>query len=292
MDLDNPVIRLCTEGARAEFEGRADAARAFYEQAWTAARDDYEACVAAHYVARFQTTPQAALEWNQEALTRANAVGDERVRDFFPSLYVNLGRAHEQLGHDAEASQYYQLAADLGLVHQAEAVKKDDLPLCDIRAGTAEDAALITNLLKSMVAEMALYGGHPVNPAPDVWAAMVDQVSVNSRRRDHLYLIARDAAQTIVGLAAANLERPEPIFAARPSLHLSAIYTIPSARRQGIARTMIRKILEWGQQMGVAEADLNVLAANPARRLYEQFGFQPREISMVRPLCEERLCHA
>jgi len=120
MDLNNPVIKLCAEGTRAEFEGRAEDARALYMQAWNAARDDYDACVAAHYVARFQDNLQDTLRWNQEALARADAVGDERVRDFYPSLYVNMGRSHEMLGNVAEAQRYYDLAAGLGLVHQAD----------------------------------------------------------------------------------------------------------------------------------------------------------------------------
>jgi tetratricopeptide (TPR) repeat protein len=118
MDADNPALRLCIQGTQAEFEGRIDDARAFYEQAWEASRDDYEACIAAHYVARRQTDPQTGLHWNQVALSRALAAGDERVRDFYPSLYVNLGRSYELLGDQAEASRYYKLAADLGLVHQ------------------------------------------------------------------------------------------------------------------------------------------------------------------------------
>ena len=120
MDLNNPAIKLCLDGSRAEFAGWPNEARALYLQAWQAARDDFEACVAAHYVARFQDDPQVGLQWNQEALTRAEAVGDERVRSFYPSLYVNLGRAYERLGNWAEAQRYYKLAAELGLVHQAE----------------------------------------------------------------------------------------------------------------------------------------------------------------------------
>jgi len=69
-------------------------------------------------VARVQTDPQENLRWNQEALSRAVAAGEERVRGFLPSLYVNLGRSHERLGHQAEAKRFYQLAADLGLAHQ------------------------------------------------------------------------------------------------------------------------------------------------------------------------------
>ncbi|MEO5728918.1 MAG: hypothetical protein ABI134_02375 [Byssovorax sp.] len=120
MDLDNSVVKLCVEGAQAEFDGRLADARALYVQAWTTARDDYEACVAAHYVARHQERAEDALHWNQEALTRAEASGDERARDFYASLYVNLGHSHEMTGNLAEAKRYYALAAALGLVHQDE----------------------------------------------------------------------------------------------------------------------------------------------------------------------------
>jgi hypothetical protein len=36
--------------------------------------------------------------------------------------------------------------------------------------------------------------------------------------------------------------------------------------------------------MDAGEADLNVLVANPARRLYEHLGFQIHEMSMVKTL--------
>jgi len=120
MDLDNPVTQLCLAGTRAEFEGQLDAARDFYRQAWEAARDDYDACVAAHYVARLQTNPEVALYWNQEALARAEVGERERVSSFYPSLYLNLGHSYEMLGNEAEAQKYYALAAELGFEHQVE----------------------------------------------------------------------------------------------------------------------------------------------------------------------------
>jgi tetratricopeptide (TPR) repeat protein len=118
IDPENPVIRLCTAGTQAEFQGRADQARALYRQAWETARDDYEACIAAHYVARFQATPAETLQWNRIALERANAIHDGRVTDFYPSLYLNMGRSHELLGEQAEADRYYALAASLGADHR------------------------------------------------------------------------------------------------------------------------------------------------------------------------------
>jgi hypothetical protein len=117
MDLNNPVILLCSEGTRAEFEGRIDDAGKLYSQAWESARNDYEACIAAHYMARHQINPQDELNWNQEALKRAEEINDETVADFFPSLYVNLGSSFEKTGNMIKAGYYYKLAAGLGLSH-------------------------------------------------------------------------------------------------------------------------------------------------------------------------------
>lgn len=118
MDLDNLVIKLCIDSTRAEFEGRLDHAHTLSLQAWEVSQDDYEACVAAHYVARYQKIPEERLRWNQEALDRANSVKDNRVDDFYPSLYLNMGHSYELLGNEVEAKRYYDLAAELGVVHQ------------------------------------------------------------------------------------------------------------------------------------------------------------------------------
>jgi len=125
VDTSNPVIRLCLEGSRAEFERRLDDARRLYQQAWDAHTDDYEACIAAHYLARFQDSAEESLRWNQVALEHADQVKEERVKEFYPSLYLCLGRSHEVLGHLPEAQTYYQLAADLGVVHQEEGPPKN-----------------------------------------------------------------------------------------------------------------------------------------------------------------------
>lgn len=121
MDLDNVVAKLCIEGTQAEFAGRHDEARALYERAWGAATNDYEASIAAHYVARFQASARETLRWNEVALARAElarASGDERVAAFFPSLYLSLGKAHETAGDGSRAQHFYDLAEALGVKHR------------------------------------------------------------------------------------------------------------------------------------------------------------------------------
>ena len=81
-----------------------------YQEAWEARTDDYEACIVAHYLARVQRTPDEVLNWNRESLRYADAVNDERVAGFYPSLYLNMGKAHEDLGKRDEARKFYGLA--------------------------------------------------------------------------------------------------------------------------------------------------------------------------------------
>lgn len=120
MDINNPIVKLCMEGTRAEFEKRTNDARILYQQAWESSTNDYEACIAAHYVARFQESPEETLRWNQLALEHADKVKDGSVKDFYPSLYVNLGYSFEILGDQAESRKYYDLAENLGIIHQQD----------------------------------------------------------------------------------------------------------------------------------------------------------------------------
>jgi tetratricopeptide (TPR) repeat protein len=101
---------------QAEAEGRTDDARGLFHQAWEAATDDYEACVAAHYLARHQPTPKETLHWNQECLNRADLVADDRVRAFYPSLHVNMAKAYRDLGEPDQAHEHFTFAA--GHIHE------------------------------------------------------------------------------------------------------------------------------------------------------------------------------
>ena len=110
MDNENPVVKLCAEGMSLEAQGHfAEAAKVFV-QAWQLATDDFEASIAAHYVARHQDSSMETLHWNRISLDRANLVSDCRVRGFYPSLYLNMGKAHEDLDHLEEAKHFYKLA--------------------------------------------------------------------------------------------------------------------------------------------------------------------------------------
>jgi hypothetical protein len=111
MDASNPVVRLCAEGMELERAGRRDEAARAFTLAWEQSRDDYDRCIAAHYLARAQASPNENLRWNLKSLGHADALTYERVAGFYPALYLNIAWAHEDLGHRDEARMYYELAS-------------------------------------------------------------------------------------------------------------------------------------------------------------------------------------
>ncbi len=139
MDPDNPIVKLCAQGMQAEFDDKPNQARILFAQAWDAAQDDYEASIAAHFLARHQDTPQETLHWNQESLARADAVTDDRVAAFYPSLYLNLGHSYEVLGDLAEAARWYDRAASKSKVLQDD--RYGNIVQGGIAAGKARLAA-------------------------------------------------------------------------------------------------------------------------------------------------------
>jgi uncharacterized protein HemY len=69
MDPNNPVVVLCAAGMAVE--GVPGEALALFEQAWDARQDDYDACIAAHFLARQQPTADATQQWNLVAVRHA-----------------------------------------------------------------------------------------------------------------------------------------------------------------------------------------------------------------------------
>jgi hypothetical protein len=101
IDPANPVVALCAEGMA--MEGSPGAARSLFEQAWEARSDDFDAAIAAHFLARHQTTAEDTLHWNVVAARHAELVADGRAVVLLSSLYLNLGDARAKLGMNEAA---------------------------------------------------------------------------------------------------------------------------------------------------------------------------------------------
>lgn len=109
IDPTNRVVALCAEGMA--MEGTPSEAMRLFEEAWASRTDDFEAAIAAHYVARHQPTPEHTLYWNALAVHHAELVLDRRAEGFLASLYLNLADAHEKAGDPGSAALAVKRAA-------------------------------------------------------------------------------------------------------------------------------------------------------------------------------------
>ena len=63
------------------------------------------------------------------------------------------------------------------------------------------------------------------------------------------------------------------------------IYVDPTYRRQGIGRALMEHVHAWAKDRGYTQIGLQVFTTDlPAIELYQQLGYQPRSISMMREL--------
>jgi len=95
-----------------EAEG-ADNGRAIecFQRAWEIAGNDFEAFIAAHYIARHQDNAENTLKWNLEALNRALGTEDGNTEQYLPSLYLNVGKSYEDMGDLVNAEEIYRTAS-------------------------------------------------------------------------------------------------------------------------------------------------------------------------------------
>jgi GNAT superfamily N-acetyltransferase len=153
-----------------------------------------------------------------------------------------------------------------------------------IRDATHNDVALIAQMIRQMVEDMASYGGHA--PATDkaalqkMEAMVADEIKGSANK----YLIAESANGEPLGVTNAELVTLENVFAPKKTIHIHVVYVLPKYRRRGIASALLRRILDWGRAVDAELCTLNVLANNPGRSLYDKNGFSEFELKLARSL--------
>ncbi|MDG4810061.1 hypothetical protein O7634_25190 [Micromonospora sp. WMMD1120] len=137
----DPTMTRIIDAVRLGQTGDAARARDVLTDLWAEigpTGDALHRCTLAHHVADLQDSAEAELLWDERALAAVTDLTDDRarehhhalrVRDFLPSLHLNLADVHRRLGHTTAAHAHLDTAR--GLVGHLPADGYGDL----VRAG-------------------------------------------------------------------------------------------------------------------------------------------------------------
>jgi ribosomal protein S18 acetylase RimI-like enzyme len=153
-----------------------------------------------------------------------------------------------------------------------------------VRDARSDENRYIMEMTRLMVCEMARYRGRQATADESAWNEHAVRVASELKADTCKYLIAEAADEKRVGLGGARINTLDGVFEPKKIIHISVVYVLPSFRRTGVASKLMSHMLDWGRHAGGDYFDLNVVAGNPARSLYQKFGFSDAAINMTRPI--------
>jgi ribosomal protein S18 acetylase RimI-like enzyme len=153
-----------------------------------------------------------------------------------------------------------------------------------VRDARFNENRFIMEMTRFMVCEMERYGGRQATTDESAWNAHALRLAAELNADNFKYLIAEAADSKRIGLGGARISTPEGVLAPKKIIHISVLYVLPSFRQTGVASKLISQMLDWGRHVGGDYFDLNVAVGNPARSLYQKFGFSDAAINMTRPI--------
>jgi ribosomal protein S18 acetylase RimI-like enzyme len=150
-----------------------------------------------------------------------------------------------------------------------------------IREASRTDVDVVVDLIAAMGQEMASYSNRGLKGEDRVRSLLRGRFAESYEKRRHAYLVASVGdPEELAGIVEISLVSADGVFSTRLVLHIHSLYVRPCYRHRGIGRTLLEEALVWGREQGCVEAELSVLAQNPARELYERMGFEVSELEM------------
>lgn len=139
----------------------------------------------------------------------------------------------------------------------------------EIRAGEPQDAAFFADTWRAMLDELALASD---GVAPDWRDRLTEYFAAGIADGSQGWFVAvRDSDR--LGAAAAFLRRSVVgEIQHRRTAVLAGVYVAPACRRNGLARELVIRTIEWARRQGCTEVRLQTSAA--AEHLYRSLGFK------------------
>lgn len=140
-----------------------------------------------------------------------------------------------------------------------------------LRFATLEDASILAHHRAAMFHDM---GDVDEQAASIIENASIDQLTALMEAREYFGFLAEFEGEVVAGGGAwlrPLLPRPGTLYASIEAYVLN-VYVEAEHRRGGVARTLMKTIIDWSREQKVARVVLH--ASREGRPLYEELGFE------------------
>jgi len=142
-----------------------------------------------------------------------------------------------------------------------------------VRRAESSDLATVVSLRLALLRE---YGDHPLygDLAPDAVDRAFDLYHSQILAADERLFLA-DIAGEAVGILRAVDVRGSPLVRPERYCYVSSVYVVPSARRRGVMRALVRAAEQWCDERGLGEMRLhNATSSRVAAAAWSALGFE------------------
>lgn len=145
----------------------------------------------------------------------------------------------------------------------------------DVREATAEEAArIVDDLWLPLARQMATLNEDYDALAEDIRSELLDHFD-DLMTDDGAVVFVGVEDDTVVALASATIRDRPPVFARETEAFVNEVYVSEAYRRDGVATTLLERLEAWAREHDCEHMTLSVPAGDdPARALYEEFGFE------------------
>ena len=153
-----------------------------------------------------------------------------------------------------------------------------------VRLATQKDVPIIVKMVRAMVGEMAIHGGYAVSQQVADWDALEIKIRADLSRETQVYFLVETESTVAIGCSGAEVISLSGVLEEKKVLHISIVYVDHKYRNRGIGGLLLDELTNWGKEQFCDFTDLNVGVGNPARHLYEKYGFSEFRIQMTKQL--------
>lgn len=145
----------------------------------------------------------------------------------------------------------------------------------EVREATAEEAArIVDDLWLPLARQMATLNEDYDALAEDIRSELLDHFDDLMTADDAVVFVGVDDG-TFVALCSAEIRERPPVFDRETEAFVNEVYVTEAYRREGVATELLERLEQWARDRGCDHMTLSVPAGDdPARALYEEFGFE------------------